>query len=180
MTITQGWNKAIPSHDSAAQVKATSTGYVQGTAWSECSEGWGDQGMTSQGPPGPGHTGPRVRAEQRGLAWSGDTGGLERMCKQKCPIAQVGLQQLPCRRKRLKACSLWRLLPVWWNSKSLNEGWEWSSQQTTPVFLPGEFHGQRCLGVAESNTTKQLNMHAQGSKMSLGNAKRDELYLINY
>ena len=60
-------------------------------------------------------------------------------------------------------------LPAMWETwvQSLGQEDPWRRKwEPTPVFLPGEFHGQRSLegyiprGCKESDTTERLNIHA--------------------
>ena len=62
-------------------------------------------------------------------------------------------------------------LPTMWETWVQSLGWKdplekGTEAQPTPVFLPGELHGQRSLvatvhGVAESDTTERFHFHFQ-------------------
>ena len=74
---------------------------------------------------------------------------------------------------------------TWFNSWVRKIPWrrEW---QPTPVFLPGEFHGQRSMagysswGCKESDTTEQLTLSWNPQKGMLQTVKLEKLLAINF
>ena len=80
-------------------------------------------------------------------------------------------EEYACQCRRLKRCGF----DPWVRKIPRRRAW-----QSTPVFLPGESHGQRSVGGysswdgEEPDTTKQLNNNITDSMdMSLGKAPRD-------
>ena len=88
---------------------------------------------------------------------------------------------IPFKKKSLTDAQMVKNLPAMWEPWIRSLGWEdpWRrAWQPTPVFLPGEFHGQRSLvgyspwGRKESDTTERLILLLlQGCLRNLSSSK---------
>ena len=86
---------------------------------------------------------------------------------------------------RLQSMGLRRVGHDWATSLSLFTFLHWRRKwQPTPVFLPGEFHGQRSLagyspwGHKELDVTEQLSLHFTSPLLELGNKVTQSLCFL--